>query len=84
VIVAGGDAIEVAFPASALPPRPQSSQRTFFFYSVGWDKDGDHNVIDGDRVGPLPVELAANDPTWQRATRRTGEVAEPATSSGGR
>ncbi len=84
VIVAGGDAIELAFPTSTLPPRFQGGQRTYFFYSIGWDKDGDHNVIDGDRVGPLPIELAASDPTWQRATRRTGGVAEPEASRGGR
>jgi hypothetical protein len=28
---------------------------------VGWDKDADHNVIDGDRVEPLPVAKADAD-----------------------
>ena len=43
------------FAADELPPVPDGFARTFFFYSVGWDKDGDYNVVGGDRVGPLPV-----------------------------
>ena len=39
---------------STEPPR-SGERRSFFLYSVGWDKDADHNVIDGDRVEPLPV-----------------------------
>jgi hypothetical protein len=30
---------------------------------VGWDKDGDHNVVNGDSVEPLPV--VAKDDDWQ-------------------
>ena len=33
----------------------EGRQRTFCFYSVGWDKDADPNVVDGDQVEPLPV-----------------------------
>ena len=50
-----GDALTLRFPADALPPVPRGMTRSFFFYSVGWDKDGDHNVVDGDKVLPLPV-----------------------------
>jgi len=59
----GGDALELRFPASDLP-RPESGRtRTFFFYSVGWDKDGDYNVVTGNSVEPLPV--VAEDDSWR-------------------
>ena len=54
VLVNGGDALTLRFEAGGLPPVPNGMVRTFFFYSVGWDKDGDYNVVDGDVVGPLP------------------------------
>ena len=55
VIVNAGDAVKLRFDAKALPPVAPGNERTFFFYSVGWDKDADHNVVDGDTVEPLPV-----------------------------
>jgi Tfp pilus assembly protein PilF len=61
VILNGGDSLELRFAASDFPPLPPGRARTFFFYSVGWDKDGDHNVVDGDTVEPLPVVAAAGD-----------------------
>jgi tetratricopeptide (TPR) repeat protein len=57
----GGDALELQFAASDFPLPPEGRTRTFFFYSVGWDKDGDHNVVDGERVEPLPVLAEAGD-----------------------
>ncbi len=63
VILGAGDAVELEFAADAFPPPSAGKVRTFFFYSVGWDKDGDHNVIDGDTVEPLPVADASDD--WQ-------------------
>jgi hypothetical protein len=29
---------------------------------VGWDKDADYNVVDGDRVEPLPVRAEGDWP----------------------
>lgn len=63
-LVVAGDALELAFPAAELSPVPPGWQRTFFFYSVGWDKDGDTNVIDGDTIEPFPV-TAAGDQEWR-------------------
>jgi tetratricopeptide (TPR) repeat protein len=60
-IMNGGDAMELRFAASDFPPLPAGRARTFFFYSVGWDKDGDHNVVDGNTVEPLPVVAEAGD-----------------------
>ena len=54
----GGDALELRFAVADFPPVAAGHTRSFFFYSVGWDKDADHNVIDGDRIEPLPVETA--------------------------
>jgi tetratricopeptide (TPR) repeat protein len=63
-ILNGGDALELRFPASELPPPAPGHVRTFFFYSLGWDKDGDYNVVGGDRVAPLPV-VAGADGDWR-------------------
>jgi hypothetical protein len=54
VIFNGGDGCEVAFDASVLPRVPDGYTRSFFLYTDGWDKDGDHHVVTGDRVRPLP------------------------------
>jgi hypothetical protein len=63
VLLNGGDALELRFAAGELPPLERGRTRTYFFYSVGWDKDGDHNVVHGDRVEPLPV--VAKDDDWR-------------------
>jgi hypothetical protein len=55
-IINSGDALALEFDARSLPPLNPGMSRSFFFYSVGWDKDADHNVVDGDTVDPLPVE----------------------------
>ena len=62
-ILNGGDALSLGFAASDFPPLPRGKTRTYFFYSVGWDKDADHNVVNGDSVEPLPVTAAA-DADW--------------------
>lgn len=55
VLLNAGDALRLGFDARALPPAPRGLRRSFFFHSVGWDKDADHNVVAGDTVEPLPV-----------------------------
>jgi Tfp pilus assembly protein PilF len=50
----GGDALMLEFDASRLPPKPPGHERSFFLYSVGWDKDADFHVELGWRVEPLP------------------------------
>jgi hypothetical protein len=62
VLVNAGDALTLRFAAKALPPVPKGRIRTFFFHSIGWEKDGDHNVVDGDMVEPLPVSAPGD---WQ-------------------
>jgi tetratricopeptide (TPR) repeat protein len=62
-LLSGGDALELRFAAADLPPLEGGRTRTHFFYSVGWDKDGDHNIVDGDSVEPLPV--VAKDDAWR-------------------
>jgi hypothetical protein len=54
-ILNAGDALELRFRAATFPPVPTGRRRTFFLYCVGWDKDGDHNITDGQTVEPLPV-----------------------------
>ncbi len=69
-IVNGGDSMTLRFADPGVPGRtppsppfargeaspPKGFVRTFFFYSVGWDKDADANVVDGNTVEPLPSE----------------------------
>ncbi len=62
VLVNAGDALTLRFAAKSLPPVPPDRVRTFFFHSVGWEKDGDHNVVEGDMVEPLPVSAPGD---WQ-------------------
>jgi hypothetical protein len=63
VLISSGDALELRFAAADLPPLEPGRTRTYFFYSVGWDKDGDHNVVSGDSVEPLPV--FGEDDAWR-------------------
>jgi Flp pilus assembly protein TadD len=60
VLVNAGDALTLRFDARSLPAVPKGRVRTFFFCSVGWDKDADHNVVAGDTVEPLPVGAGAD------------------------
>lgn len=52
----GGDELTVGFSAGAIPAKPAGRSRTFFLFTVGWDKDADFHVVRGDRVEPLPWE----------------------------
>jgi tetratricopeptide (TPR) repeat protein len=79
VLLGSGDALELRFAASELPPLEPGHRRSFFFYSVGWDKDGDHNVVGGDRVEPLPV--VAEDDDW-RLRYNTRWVSSDRTTAG--
>ena len=49
-----GDSVTLRFDARELPPVPNGMVRRFFFYSVGWDRDADYNVVGGSNVLPLP------------------------------
>lgn len=68
ILANAGDVVTLEFKAADLPPPPQDLQRTFFFYSFGWEKDGDHNVTRGDTVGPLPTD-DPNTPITQEIDR---------------
>jgi tetratricopeptide (TPR) repeat protein len=75
VIMNAGDALELTFDAGVFPPAAERMVRSFFFYSVGWDKDGDHNVVDGDTVAPLPRSLSAStDSTAVPSDSPTGPI----------
>ncbi len=56
-IINGGDAIRIEFDAAAFPPKRDDRARTFLFYSVGWEKDGEYNVTHGNTVEPGPIPL---------------------------
>ena len=54
VLLGGGDELTLEFTAGSLPTRPAGTERDFFFYSVGWDKDADFHCELGWQVEPLP------------------------------
>lgn len=64
----GGDELTLEFAADALPPLPEGRRRSFFLFTVGWDKDADFHVVLGDRVEPLPWE-GMNDQRYGREIR---------------
>ncbi|HTI73022.1 MAG TPA: FG-GAP-like repeat-containing protein [Candidatus Limnocylindria bacterium] len=53
-IITGGDELTLSFDPGGLPAKPEGWTRTYFFWSVGWDKDSDYHVATGDRIDPLP------------------------------
>lgn len=54
VVMNGGDTLTLKFSADDIGPVPKGMERSFFFYSYGWEKDGDHNVTSGNTVYPMP------------------------------
>jgi len=52
----GGDELTIEFAADRITPKPAADARTFFLFTVGWDKDADFHIVDGNRVEPLPWE----------------------------
>lgn len=54
VVMRSGDAVRLAFDASALPPLPAGWARDWLLVLDGWDKDADKNTIAGQTVLPLP------------------------------
>lgn len=55
-IVNGGDELTIKFPQDKLSPLKDDYERTFFFYSFGWNKDTDFHVECGTTVEPLPFD----------------------------
>ena len=64
----GGDELTLKFAADRLPPRPPGTERSFFLYNVGWDKDSDFHVHLGWLVEPLPWH-GMNDQLYGRQPR---------------
>lgn len=50
----GGDELTLLFQSDEIQSKPKGHMRSFFFYNVGWDKDADFHVAEGDKVEPLP------------------------------
>jgi tetratricopeptide (TPR) repeat protein len=54
VIMGTGEALEVHFDASALPPVPDGFIRDYVIFLDGWAKDRDPNTLEALEVTPLP------------------------------
>ncbi|MBM3848184.1 MAG: VCBS repeat-containing protein, partial [Verrucomicrobia bacterium] len=67
-IINGGDELLLDFPAAEVPVKPSGHQRTFFLYSVGWEKDGDYHVAGRYSFEPLPWH-GMNDQMHGKETR---------------
>ena len=54
VIMGAGEALEVRFDASGLPPVAEGMRRDFLVFLDGWAKDRDPNTKEALHVEPLP------------------------------
>ncbi|MFT4537668.1 MAG: hypothetical protein ACI841_001197 [Planctomycetota bacterium] len=54
VIMGSGDALEVQFDASELPPLAEGFVRDYLVFMDGWAKDRDPNTVEALEVEPLP------------------------------
>jgi len=54
VVLGSGDAMEVTFDASGLPPVPEGWRRDYLLFLDGWAKDRDPNTLEALEVEPLP------------------------------
>lgn len=54
IIMGTGEALEVHFDATALPPVPEGYVRDYLVFLDGWAKDRDPNTIEALNVTPLP------------------------------
>lgn len=77
-IINGGDAIRIEFDAAAFAPKRNGRSRTYLFYSVGWEKDGEYNVVHGDTVEPGPLPLGSSPPSTDE--RRANGAVEDASN----
>ncbi len=53
-LINAGDELSLRFSVSSLPRGLAGSEREFFLYVDGWDKDSDFHVATGTQVEPLP------------------------------
>ena len=70
-ILNGGDELALTFEASRFVPKPPGTDRDFFLYAYGWDKDADFHVLRGWEVGPLPFR-SMDDQAYGRQDRPAG------------
>ena len=54
VIMGSGDALELRFDATQLPPVPEGYVRDYLVFLDGWAKDRDPNTVEALEVEPLP------------------------------
>lgn len=54
VVMNGGDELTLRFSTAHIPPGAPGTQRNFFLFTDGWDKDADYHVKRGQTVDPLP------------------------------
>jgi len=52
-VIAGGDALTLKFTANLATPT-SGTERDFFLFTIGWDKDADYHVAAGTTIAPLP------------------------------
>jgi hypothetical protein len=67
-IIAGGDELTLEFAADKLPAKRPGTERDFFLFASGWDKDSDFHVTTGTTIEPLPWH-GLNDQTYGKAPR---------------
>ncbi|MCB9896938.1 MAG: VCBS repeat-containing protein [Planctomycetes bacterium] len=56
-VLNGGDEMQLTVPVDAFPPLPEGLERTWMWWSHGWNKEGDPNTSGGDSIWPLGVDI---------------------------
>ncbi|MDP7246753.1 MAG: hypothetical protein QF389_09270, partial [Planctomycetota bacterium] len=54
VVMGSGDALDIRFDASLLPPLPVGWKRDYLVYLDGWAKDRDHSCVNVEFTEPFP------------------------------
>jgi hypothetical protein len=67
-MICAGDELTVEFATSVLPPKPAGTERDYFVFVSGWDKDSDFHVQSGPTIEPLPWH-GLNDQTYGTGPR---------------
>jgi len=70
-ILNGGDELALSFEANRFAPKVPGTDRDFFLYAYGWDKDADFHVRRGWEVEPLPFR-SMDDQAYGRQDRPAG------------
>ncbi|MDP6849988.1 MAG: FG-GAP-like repeat-containing protein [Planctomycetota bacterium] len=62
IVMGSGDAVDIRFDATLLPPIPQGWKRDYLVYLDGWAKDRDHSCVNVEFTEPFPFHAMSGFP----------------------